>query len=60
MVLSNSFRYAVEERALLTRHPFLSVDWAAPQTSDEVDFRWVPGPRLARALLAALASQGTR
>ncbi|MFJ9395519.1 hypothetical protein ACIRQT_11665 [Streptomyces californicus] len=26
MVLSNAFRYAVEERALLTRHPFLSVD----------------------------------
>ncbi|MER6652511.1 site-specific integrase [Streptomyces sp. NPDC000971] len=60
MVLSNAFRYAVEERALLTRHPFLSVDWAAPQTSDEVDFRWVPGPRLARALLAAVAAQGER
>lgn len=60
MVLSNAFRYAVEERALLTRHPFLSVDWAAPQTSDEVDFRWVPGPRLARALLTAVAAQGER
>ncbi|MFJ4915877.1 tyrosine-type recombinase/integrase [Streptomyces sp. NPDC088726] len=60
MVLSNAFRYAVEERALLTRHPFLSVDWAAPQTSDEVDFRWVPGPRLAQALLAAVVEQGNR
>ncbi|WP_185992773.1 site-specific integrase [Streptomyces sp. 130] len=60
MVLSNAFRYAVEERALLTRHPFLSVDWTAPQTSDEVDFRWVPGPRLARALLAGVAAQGAR
>ncbi|MFC8914403.1 hypothetical protein ACFT5C_01405 [Streptomyces sp. NPDC057116] len=47
MVLSNAFRYAVEERALLTRHPFLAVDWAVPTTSDEVDFRFVPGPRLA-------------
>ncbi|MCX4771168.1 site-specific integrase [Streptomyces sp. NBC_01285] len=60
MVLSNAFRYAVEERALLTRHPFLSVDWAAPQTSDEVDFRWVPGPRLAQTLLAAVVAQGKR
>ncbi|MFI8868533.1 tyrosine-type recombinase/integrase [Streptomyces sp. NPDC053707] len=60
MVLSNAFRYAVEERALLVRHPFLSVDWAAPKTSDEVDFRWVPGPRLARTLLAAVAEQGNR
>ncbi|MFD5682398.1 hypothetical protein [Streptomyces bacillaris] len=60
MVPSNSFRYAGEERAFLTRHPFLSVDWAAPQTSDEVDFRWVPGPRLARALLTAVAAQGER
>ncbi|MEV6478115.1 hypothetical protein [Streptomyces sp. NPDC051657] len=60
MVLSNAFRYAVEERALLTRHPFLSVDWAAPKTSDEVDFRWVPGPRLTRELLAAVARQGDR
>ncbi|MET7646102.1 site-specific integrase [Streptomyces sp. NPDC005426] len=60
MVLSNAFRYAVEERNLLTRHPFLSVDWAAPQTSDEVDFRWVPGPRLAQTLLAAVVTQGSR
>ncbi|MFD4631692.1 tyrosine-type recombinase/integrase [Streptomyces sp. NPDC058284] len=60
MVLSNAFRYAVEERALLPRHPFLAVDWAAPATSDEVDFRYVPGPQLARKLLAAVAKQGRR
>ena len=60
MVLSNAFRYAVEERALLVRHPFLAVDWAAPSTSDEVDFRYVPGPQLARELLAAVAQQGPR
>ncbi|MFI5805644.1 tyrosine-type recombinase/integrase [Streptomyces sp. NPDC051561] len=60
MVLSNAFRYAVEERALLSRHPFLAVDWAAPTTSDEVDFRYVPGPRLARDLLATMAKQGSR
>ncbi|WP_331445127.1 site-specific integrase [Streptomyces xanthochromogenes] len=60
MVLSNAFRYAVEERALLNRHPFLSVDWTAPSRSDEVDFRYVPGPRLVRRLLSAVAEQGTR
>ncbi|MFI6344937.1 site-specific integrase [Streptomyces sp. NPDC050560] len=60
MVLSNAFRYAVEERALLNRHPFLAVDWTAPSTSDEVDFRYVPGPRLARRLLGAVAEQGPR
>ncbi|GAA4910313.1 site-specific integrase [Streptomyces coeruleoprunus] len=60
MVLSNAFRYAVEERALLTRHPFLAVDWAAPATSDEVDFRYVPGPRLSRDLIAGVAQQGPR
>ncbi|MFG2652702.1 tyrosine-type recombinase/integrase [Streptomyces sp. NPDC048436] len=60
MVLSNAFRYAVEERALLSRHPFLAVDWTAPTTSDEVDFRYVPGPRLARDLLTAVSDQGAR
>ncbi|MFH8566522.1 tyrosine-type recombinase/integrase [Streptomyces sp. NPDC017988] len=60
MVLSNAFRYAVEERGLLTRHPFLAVDWSAPSPSDEVDFRYVPGPNLARKLLNAVAQQGAR
>ncbi|MFJ2401698.1 tyrosine-type recombinase/integrase [Streptomyces xanthochromogenes] len=60
MVLSNAFRYAVEERALLPRHPFLAVDWSAPMTSDEVDFRYVPGPPLARRLLSAVREQGPR
>lgn len=60
MVMSNAFRYAVEERALLTRHPFLAVDWSAPASSDEVDFRYVPGPKLARKLLDAVAQQGPR
>ncbi|MFG2144255.1 tyrosine-type recombinase/integrase [Streptomyces sp. NPDC048696] len=60
MVLSNAFRYAVEERALLTRHPFFAVDWSAPTRSDEVDFRYVPGPRLARDLIGAVAKQGPR
>lgn len=60
MVLSNAFRYAVEERALVPRHPFLAVDWAVTTTSDEVDFRYVPGPRLAHDLLAAVAKLGAR
>ncbi|MFF4061347.1 hypothetical protein ACFYZ8_35705 [Streptomyces sp. NPDC001668] len=33
MVLSNAFRHAVEERALLPRHPFLAVDWAVTNTA---------------------------
>ncbi|MFJ2130869.1 tyrosine-type recombinase/integrase [Streptomyces sp. NPDC087845] len=60
MVLSNAFRYAVEEHALLNRHPFLAVDWTAPSTSDEVDFRYVPGPQQARRLLGSIAAQGPR
>lgn len=60
MVLSNALRYAVEERALIPRHPFLAVDWSTPNTSDEVEFRYVPGPRLARDLLAGVALQGPR
>jgi integrase len=60
MVLSNAFRYAVEERGLIQRHPFLAVDWSAPDTSDEVDFRFVPGPRLAGELLVGVAQQGVR
>ncbi|MFD3525039.1 tyrosine-type recombinase/integrase [Streptomyces sp. NPDC058653] len=58
-VLSNALRYAVE-RDLLTTNPLSRIDWHPPQTDDEVDFRYVPGPNLARELLAAVNAQGPR
>lgn len=58
-VLSNALRYAVE-RDLLTTNPLARIDWHPPQTDDEVDFRYVPGPQLARELLAAVHAQGQR
>jgi integrase len=59
-VLNNALRYAVEEKGYLSRNPLARVDWAAPGTDDEVDFRYVPGPPLARKLLAAVREQGPR
>ncbi|MFE2599971.1 tyrosine-type recombinase/integrase [Streptomyces sp. NPDC059396] len=58
-VLSNALRYAVE-RDLLTTNPLSRIDWSPPQTDDEVDFRYVPGPALARDLLEAVRTQGPR
>lgn len=58
-VLSNALRYAVE-RDLLSTNPLSRIDWRPPQTDDEVDFRYVPDPRLARELLAAVQGQGLR
>ncbi|WP_327368678.1 tyrosine-type recombinase/integrase [Streptomyces sp. NBC_01217] len=58
-VLSNALRFAVE-RDLLTNNPLTKIDWDPPQTDDEVDFRYVPGPKLARELLDAIAAQGPR
>ncbi|MFD9211794.1 tyrosine-type recombinase/integrase [Streptomyces sp. NPDC059544] len=58
-VLSNCLRYAVE-RDLLAAHPLSKVDWEAPQTDDEIDFRYVPGPAQARALIEAVREQGDR
>jgi integrase len=59
-VLNNALRYAVEEKGYLSRNPLARVDWVAPVTGDEVDFRYVPGPSLARKLLAAVKEQGPR
>ncbi|GGO86486.1 tyrosine-type recombinase/integrase [Wenjunlia tyrosinilytica] len=58
-VLSNALRYAVE-RQLLGSVPLGTVDWEAPETDDEIDFRYVPGPRLAKKLIAAVGRQGRR
>ncbi|MFD3755936.1 site-specific integrase [Streptomyces sp. NPDC058622] len=58
-VLSNALRYAVECDTLPT-NPLPKVDWDPPQTDDEVDFQYVPGPELARRLLDAVQAQGGR
>ncbi|UQA94193.1 tyrosine-type recombinase/integrase [Streptomyces halobius] len=56
---SNALRYAVE-RELLASNPLSRVDWDPPATDDEVDFRYVPNPAPARALLEAVRVQGQR
>ncbi|MEV8056378.1 site-specific integrase [Streptomyces antimycoticus] len=58
-VFSNALRYAVE-RGVLGSLPLGKVDWKAPETDDEIDFRFVPGPRLAKRLIAAAGEQGER
>ncbi|MFC9910437.1 tyrosine-type recombinase/integrase [Streptomyces sp. NPDC127197] len=58
-VFSNCLRYAVE-RELLTTLPLDKVDWTPPETDDEIDFRFVPGPKLAKALIDAVGEQGAR
>ncbi|MEU2582547.1 site-specific integrase [Streptomyces avermitilis] len=58
-VFSNCLRYAVE-RELLTALPLDKVDWTPPETDDEIDFRFVPGPKLAKALIDAVGKQGQR
>ncbi|MGW6235227.1 tyrosine-type recombinase/integrase [Streptomyces sp. NPDC055094] len=59
MILNNAFMYAIE-RDRLDANPLKRVDWQAPPTDDEVDFRYVPNPQLAKALLAAVRAQGAR
>ncbi|MFJ2909318.1 tyrosine-type recombinase/integrase [Streptomyces sp. NPDC087228] len=58
-VLSNAFRYAIE-RDLLAFNPLDRIDWAPPETTDEVDFEYVPGPEQAGELLAAVNTSGSR
>ncbi|MEU5738455.1 site-specific integrase [Streptomyces tendae] len=60
MVLSNVLRYTVEEKGLLASNPLPRVDWSPPESDDEVDFRYVPDPRLARSLLGAVRDSGPR
>ncbi|MER8028744.1 site-specific integrase [Streptomyces bauhiniae] len=58
-VFSNCLRYAVElER--LSSLPLTKVDWTPPETDAEIDFRYVPGPALARRLIDAVGVQGVR
>lgn len=58
-VFSNCLRYAVE-RERLASLPLEKVDWTPPETDDEIDFRFVPGPGLARKLIDAVGDQGVR
>ncbi|WEH34481.1 tyrosine-type recombinase/integrase [Streptomyces sp. AM 4-1-1] len=58
-VLSNAFRYAIE-RDLLAANPLDRIDWAPPETTDEVDFEFVPGPEQAGELLAAVQGISAR
>ncbi|WP_406730412.1 tyrosine-type recombinase/integrase [Streptomyces sp. NBC_01794] len=48
------------ERELLTTLPLNKVDWTAPETDDEIDFRFVPGPKQAKKLIDAVGAQGER
>ncbi|WP_194292586.1 tyrosine-type recombinase/integrase [Streptomyces katsurahamanus] len=58
-VFSNCLRYAVECELLAT-FPLDKVDWTAPETDDEIDFRFVPGPKLAKKLITAVGELGER
>ncbi|GGX35315.1 tyrosine-type recombinase/integrase [Streptomyces chryseus] len=60
MVLSNLLRYTVEEKGLLSTNPLNRIDWTPPETDDEIDFRYVPGPDLARSFLQAVRETGPR
>lgn len=59
MVLNSAFVYAIE-REQLDVNPLKRVDWEPPAVEDEVDFRYVPGPRQARSLIQAVKEQGPR
>ncbi|WP_128377446.1 tyrosine-type recombinase/integrase [Streptomyces cavernae] len=60
MVLSNFLRYTVDEKGLLSANPLARVDWTPPETDDEIDFRYVPGPTLAQAFIDAVRDTGPR
>ena len=58
-VLNNAPRYAVS-RKRLAENPLPSVDWSPPPTDDEIDWRYVPNPRQAVALIDAVGTLGPR
>ncbi|MEV6720845.1 tyrosine-type recombinase/integrase [Streptomyces xanthochromogenes] len=60
MVLSSVLRYTVEEKGLLSANPLPRVDWTPSENDDEIDFRYVPGPKVARGLLGAVRDSGPR
>jgi integrase len=58
-VFNNALGYAVERRHL-PANPLKFIDWTPPQTDDEIDWRYVPGPTQAAALITAATRLGTR
>ncbi|MYS20210.1 site-specific integrase [Streptomyces sp. SID4948] len=59
MTFNNALVYAVAcDR--LTANPLPKTDWQLPLTDIEADFRYVPGPRLAQNLIAAVGEQRPR
>ncbi|WP_307825497.1 tyrosine-type recombinase/integrase [Streptomyces sioyaensis] len=58
-VFNNALRYAVE-RKRLTANPLTSIDWSPPPTDDEINWRYVPNPQQAMALIDAVGMQGPR
>ena len=58
-VFNNALRHAVERRHL-TANPLQFIDWTPPETDDEIDWRHVPSPTQAAALIAAAPAQGPR
>ncbi|WP_179081816.1 hypothetical protein [Streptomyces rectiverticillatus] len=58
-VFTNALRFAIECELLPTL-PTTKVDWEAPEADDEVDFRFVAGPRLSRRITTATGDQGDR
>jgi integrase len=59
MIFNNALVYAVAGDRL-EANPLPKADWQLPLADIEVDFRYVPGPRLARDLIAAVREQGPR
>ncbi len=55
-VFSNCLRYAVELDRLPSL-PLAKVDWTTPENDDEIDFRYIPGPALARELIDPVGEQ---
>jgi integrase len=58
-VFNNALRYAVS-RKRLAENPLPSIDWAPPVTDDEIDWRYVPNPQQATALIEAVGTLGPR
>lgn len=59
MVFNNALCYAVERRHLKA-NPLQFVDWTPPETDDEIDWRYVPNPVQADALISAAGPLGDR
>ncbi|MFI0901613.1 tyrosine-type recombinase/integrase [Streptomyces sp. NPDC020983] len=59
MAFNNVLVYAVACDRIAT-NPLPKTDWQPPPTNLEIDYRYVPGPQLARDLITAVRAQGPR